>query len=288
MPDEIYNLAAQSHVGISFEIPENTSDIIALGTLRLLEGIRKICPKARFYQASSSEMFGKVTEMPQTEKTIFHPRSPYACAKVYAFHMVVNYREAYGLHASNGILFNHESERRGESFVTKKITKSLTRFKLGLQPKFALGNLDAQRDWGYAAEYVEAMWKISQQDSPSDYVIGSGEKHSVREFLEEVARLLGLDIKSNGEKGIEEKYLDSDGNVVVEIDPALFRPTEVDVLLADYSKAKNELGWEPKVKFKELIKKMVLHDLNIAKNNAYLTEKERLEKLYFNSGENSK
>lgn len=275
MPDEVYNLAAQSHVGISFEIPENTSDIVALGTLRILEAIRKICPRARFYQASSSEMFGRVSEIPQNENTKFHPRSPYGCAKVYAYNIVINYREAYGLHASNGILFNHESERRGESFVSRKITTSLARIKVSLQKKFLLGNLDAKRDWGYAPDYIEAMWLMLQKDSPGDYIIGTGESHPVREFLEEAARVFGLHIKSNGKKGIEEKYLDENGNVIVEISLEYFRPTEVDILQANYSKAKKELGWEPKVKFKELVRRMVIHDLGLAQNEVILKKRSK-------------
>ena len=207
-PDEVYNLGAQSHVGISFEIPENTVDVVALGALRMLEAIRKHCLKAKFYQASSSEMFGKSEETSQTEKTRFHPRSPYGCAKVFAYNITVNFREAYGIFACNGILFNHESERRGENFVTRKITKSLARIKLGLQKTLKLGNLDAKRDWGYAREYVEAMWLMLQQDTPDDYVIGTGEKYTIREFLEETSKILGLNIHSNDKKGIEEKYID--------------------------------------------------------------------------------
>ena len=264
MPDEIYNLAAQSHVRISFDIPENTSDIVGLGTLRLLEAMKNICPKARFYQASSSEMFGKVLETPQSEKTQFNPRSPYACAKVFAHNIVVNYREAYGLHISNGILFNHESERRGESFVTRKITRSLARIKLGLQHELSLGNLDAERDWGYAKDYVKAMWLMLQQSESGDYVIGTGEKHTVREFLEETAQVLGIKIKSNGKKGIEEEYLDENGRVLIKIHPRYFRPSEVDLLLADPAKARVKLGWIPAVKFKELVKIMAEHDLKLA------------------------
>ncbi len=274
MPDEIYNLSAQSHVGISFDIPENTANVTALGTLRLLEAIKNICSKARFYQASSSEMFGKITETPQTERTPFHPRSPYGCSKVYAYHITVNYREAYGLHASNGILFNHESERRGENFVTKKITGTLARIKLGLVDNLFLGNLDAQRDWGYAGDYVEFMWLMLQQDEPDDYVIGTGEKHSVREFLEEAARVLGMNLKSNGKHGKEEEYLDETGRAIVKIDPQYFRPAEVDLLCADSTKAKEKLKWEPKVKFKELVKRMVEHDLKLAQKEAYLNGKE--------------
>ena len=275
-PDEVYNLGAQSHVGISFDIPENTVNVGALGTLRLLEAIRKFCPNARVYQASSSEMFGKVAESPQSEKTPFHPRSPYACAKVFAYNICINYREAYGLHVSNGILFNHESERRGESFVTRKITRALTRIKLGLQHNLYLGNLDAERDWGHSKDCVKAMWMILQQDAPDDYVIGTEEKHSVREFLEEAARFIGLNIKSNGEKGMNEKYLDSDGRVVVEIHPRFFRPSEVGSLLADSTKARIKLGWEPQIKFKELVRMMVEHDLDIAEKEIILLKKKEI------------
>jgi len=270
MPDEIYNLAAQSHVGTSFDIPENTSNITALGTLRILEAIKNICPKTKYYQASSSEMFGLVKECPQNETTPFHPRSPYACSKVFAHNLTVNYREAYGLHASNGILFNHESERRGESFVTRKITRSLTRIKLGLQHHLALGNLDAERDWGHAKDFVYAMWLILQQDKPDDYVVGTGKKYSVRYFLEEVLKYLNLDLVSNGKSGVEEKYLDKAGNVVISINSRYFRPTEVDLLLADSTKAKEKLGWKSSIGFKELIKIMVDYDLELAKKESYL------------------
>jgi len=274
MPDEIYNLGAQSHVGISFEIPENTSDITALGTLRMLEAMRDICPKARFYQASSSEMFGQVAETPQSEKTPFHPRSPYAVSKLYSYYITINYREAYGLHASNGILFNHESERRGENFVTRKITRTLSRIKLGLVDNLFLGNLDAKRDWGHAEDAVEAMWLMLQQKKPDDYVIGTGETHSVREFLEEAARVLGMNIKSNGKKGKEEEYIDETGKTVVKIDTEYFRPAEVDILCSNPSKAKEKLGWEPKIKFKELVRKMVEYDLRLAQKEAYVSGKE--------------
>ncbi len=274
IPDEIYNLGAQSHVGISFEIPENTSDVTAIGTLRLLEAMKNICPKARFYQASSSEMFGKTSEVLQSEKTPFHPRSPYACSKVYAYHITVNYREAYGLHASNGILFNHESERRGENFVTRKITRRLSQIKLGLADHLLLGNLDAKRDWGHAKDAVEAMWLILQQEEPDDYVIGTGETHSVREFLEEAARALNMNIKSNEKKGKEEEYIDEMGKTVVKIDPEYIRPAEVDHLCADITKAKTKLKWEPKIKFKELVKMMTEYDLRLAQKEAYLCGKE--------------
>jgi GDPmannose 4,6-dehydratase len=215
-------------------------------------------------------MFGKVQEIPQTEKTIFHPRSPYAISKVYAYYTTINYREAYNIHASNGILFNHESERRGESFVTRKITRSLTRIKLGLQHSLYLGNLDAERDWGYAKEYVEAMWLMLQQEKPDDYVIGTGEKHSVREFLEESIKYLDLGLKSNGEKGTKEKYLDKDGKEIISIHGRYIRPTEVDLLLANSSKAKRNLGWEPKVKFEDLTRIMIDSDLKLAKKELAL------------------
>lgn len=272
-PDEVYNLAAQSHVRISFDIPENTTNVISLGTLRLLEAIKNICSDARFYQASSSEQFGKAVEMPQTERTSFYPRSPYGCAKAHAHYLTVNYREAYGLHASNGILFNHESERRSESFVTRKITRNLARIKVGIQNNFSLGNLNAERDWGYSPEYVKAMWLMLQQDEPDDYVIGSGEKHSVREFFEEAAKCLGLNVHSNEKEGAEEEYLDEDGKVVLSINPRYLRPTEVDSLLANPAKAKLKLGWEPQIRFKELVKRMVEHDLKLAEKEAQINHR---------------
>ena len=239
-PHEIYNLAAQSHVRVSFDCPAYTSDVTGLGTIRLLEAIREVGIKPRFYQASSSEMYGKVQEVPQTERTPFYPRSPYGCAKVYSFWITVNYRESYGLHASNGILFNHESPRRGETFVTRKITRAIAQILCGLQKKLYLGNLAAKRDWGFAKEYVEAMWLMLQQEQPDDYVIATNETHSVREFLEVAFRHVGLDWQ---------KY--------VEIDPKYFRPAEVDLLIGDYSKAKKAFGWAPKTKFEELVKLMV-------------------------------
>ena len=246
-PDEIYNLGAQSHVRVSFDIPIYTVNTDAVGTLRLLEAIRAMGTPAKFYQASSSEMYGKVAETPQTEKTPFYPRSPYGCAKVYAFWQTVNYRESYDMFACNGILFNHESPRRGETFVTRKITRAATRIKLGLQEKLYLGNLDAKRDWGYAGDYVEAMWLVLQQEKPEDFVIATGENHSVREFLEEVFG-----------------YLDLDWHEYVEIDPKYYRPAEVDVLLGDASKAREVLKWEAKVTFKELAHMMVDGDMEIA------------------------
>jgi len=254
-PDEVYNLAAQSHVRISFDQPVYTVDTDALGTLRLLEAIRDTGTQTRFYQASSSEMFGKVVETPQRETTPFHPRSPYACAKVFSFWQTINYREAYGLFGCNGILFNHESPRRGETFVTRKITRAATRIKHGLQDKLFLGNLDAKRDWGFAGDYVELMWLMLQADEPDDYVAATGETHSVREFVEEVFGLLDLDWKEH-----------------VEIDPRYFRPTEVDMLLGDATKAREKLGWAPKVTFMELARLMTEHDLRIAEEERVLAE----------------
>ncbi len=248
-PDEVYNLGAQSHVRVSFDMPIYTADVDALGTLRLLEAIRSSDKPAKFYQASSSEMYGKVVETPQTEKTPFYPRSPYGCAKAYSFWQTVNYREAYGLFACNGILFNHESPRRGETFVTRKITRAATRIKLGLQDKLYLGNLDAERDWGFAGDYVEAMWLMLQQDKPDDYVVATGESHSVREFVVEVFGHLDLNWQ---------KY--------VEVDPRYFRPSEVDYLQGDASKAKKVLKWEPKVTFKELARIMTDADMKIAEH----------------------
>ena len=252
-PDEIYNLGAQSHVKVSFDIPEYTGDVDGLGTLRILEAIREsgLLKKTRFYQASSSEMFGKVQQVPQTEQTPFWPRSPYGCAKVFAHWLTVNYRESYGLHASSGILFNHESPRRGETFVTRKITRAATRIKLGLQEKLFLGNLDAKRDWGFAGEYVEMMWLMLQQDHADDYVIATNETHSVREFCQEAFALLGLDW---------EQYVVHDSRYE--------RPAEVDLLIGDPAKARRQLGWEPKVKFKELVKIMVDADLKLAEHEA--------------------
>jgi GDPmannose 4,6-dehydratase len=249
-PDEIYHLGAQSHVRVSFDVPEYTGDVTGLGTLRILEAIREVGldNKCRFYQASSSEMFGLVQEVPQTEKTPFYPRSPYGCAKVYAYWLTVNYRESYGLHATNGILFNHESPRRGETFVTRKITRAATRIKMGLQNKLFLGNLDAQRDWGYAKEYVEAMWLMTQQDRGDDYVMATNETHSVKEFVQETFALLDLDWEEH-----------------VEYDKRYERPTEVDLLIGDAAKAKRQLDWEPKVRFRDLVKIMVDADLVLAK-----------------------
>ena len=254
-PDEIYNLGAQSHVRVSFDIPEYTGDVDGLGVQRILEAIREadLIKKTRFYQASSSEMFGQAQEVPQTERTPFWPRSPYACAKVYAFHLTVNYRESYHLHASNGILFNHESPRRGETFVTRKITRAATRIKLGLQQSLYLGNLDARRDWGYAREYVEMMWLMLQQDQPDDYVVATGETHSVKEFCQEAFGRLGLDWAEHVK--CDERYL---------------RPAEVDRLIGNPAKARRRLGWEPKVRFKELVRLMVEHDLELARREAQI------------------
>lgn len=246
-PDEIYNLGAQSHVRVSFDVPEYTGEVTGLGTVRILEAIRETGIKPKFYQASSSELYGKVAEVPQSETTPFHPRSPYACAKAYAYYITVNYRESYNLFACNGILFNHESERRGETFVSRKITRAATRIKLGLQHKLYLGNLDAKRDWGYAGDYVKAMWLMLQADKPDDYVIATGETHTVREFLDEAFGHLELDWKE-----------------YVEVDPRYYRPAEVDILQGDASKARNILGWEPEVTFKELVRCMVDHDLKLA------------------------
>jgi GDPmannose 4,6-dehydratase len=269
-PDEIYNLAAQSHVAVSFETAEYTANSDALGTLRLLEAIR-ICGLVggtRFYQASSSEMFGKVAETPQNETTPFYPRSPYAAAKVYAYWITVNYREAYGLYACNGILFNHESPLRGETFVTRKITRGLARIKVGLDECLYLGNLDALRDWGHARDYVRAQWLILQQDRPEDYVIATGQQHSVRAFVESAAAMLDFRLEWRG-KGVEEHAVDlGTGKTVVRIDPRYFRPTEVDALLGDASKARRELGWEPTVGFDALVREMVNADLHLAERDA--------------------
>jgi len=251
-PEEVYNLAAQSHVRVSFDAPEYTADIAATGTVRLLEAIRETGIQPRFYQASSSEMFGKAQHIPQNEETPFYPRSPYGCSKVFAYWITVNYRESYGLHASNGILFNHESPRRGETFVTRKITRAVAHIQAGLQQKLYLGNLDAKRDWGYAKEYVEAMWLMLQRDKPDDYVIATNETHSVREFLEVAFGHAGLDWKSH-----------------VEIDPRYYRPAEVDLLIGDYRKAKRQLGWEPRTKFVELTKLMVEADIELLRRHRH-------------------
>jgi len=264
-PDEIYNLAAQSHVAVSFEEPEYTANSDALGTLRLLEAIRILGleKKTKFYQASTSELYGKVQEIPQSETTPFYPRSPYAAAKLYAYWITINYREAYGIYGCNGILFNHESPVRGETFVTRKITRTLTRIKLGLQKKLYLGNLDALRDWGHARDYVECQWLILQQEEPDDWVIATGEQFSVRQFVNEVASELEMKLTWKG-KGINEKAFDSEGNIVVEVDENYFRPTEVSSLLGDSSKARKKLNWKPRNSFKDIVKEMTKSDLNKA------------------------
>jgi GDPmannose 4,6-dehydratase len=267
-PDQIYNLAAQSHVGVSFEQPEYTADTDALGTLRLLEAIRTLGLnwKTRFYQASTSELFGKVMEHPQTEKTPFYPRSPYAIAKLYAYWITVNYREAHGVYACNGILFNHESPVRGETFVTRKITRGLSRIKMGLENCLYLGNLDAKRDWGHARDYVEMQWLMLQQEEPEDFVIATGEQHSVREFVEIAAQEMGMDIEWRG-KGLDEKGYCSGGRCIVSIDPRYFRPTEVDTLQGEAAKAREKLGWKPRTTFFELVKEMVAADLRAAERD---------------------
>jgi len=265
-PDEIYNLGAQSHVRVSFEIPEYTADTIALGTLRILEAIRENKIKVKFYQGSSSEMFGKIRETPQTETTPFYPRSPYACAKVFAHWITVNYREAYNIFACSGICFNHESPRRGNTFVTKKIVRGLVAIKKGFQDNITFGNLDAKRDWGYAKEYVEAMWMMLQQDKPDDYILATGETHSVREFIEECANLLDIPLEWKG-KGIDEKGINSkNGKIIIEMSERYLRPTETELLIGDASKAKKILGWEPKVKFKDLVKIMINAELETYEN----------------------
>jgi len=301
-PDEIYNLAAQSHVKVSFETPEYTANSDALGTLRLLEAIRilDMIDRVRFYQASTSELYGKVQEIPQTEKTPFYPRSPYGAAKLYAYWICVNYREAYDMFACNGILFNHESPIRGETFVTRKITRAVARMKLGLQKKLYLGNLDAKRDWGHAMDYVRAMWRILQKDQPDDYVIATGESHSVKEFValafkeigleigwrgkgaDQVGFVKGRDVKAKSGAGVKKNealeipygYAEiKEGEVVVEVDPRYFRPTEVEELLGDASKARKELGWEPRISFEDMVSKMVQADLEEALRDQFCKEK---------------
>lgn len=264
-PNEVYNLAAQSHVAVSFEEPEYTANSDALGALRLLEAIRIVglANECRFYQASTSELFGNSGPVPQNEKTPFYPRSPYAVAKLYAYWITVNYREAYGMYACNGILFNHESPIRGETFVTRKITRALTRIKLGLQRRLYLGNLDSRRDWGHARDYVEMQWLMLQQPSPEDFVIATGQQHSVREFVEAVASQLDMKISWRG-SGVEEKGYDESGRCIVEVDPGYFRPTEVDNLLGDAAKARSKLGWRPKVTFQQLVEEMTAADLALA------------------------
>lgn len=273
-PDEIYNLAAMSHVKVSFDTPEYTANTDALGTLRLLEAVRilKLEKSVKFYQASTSELYGKVVETPQSEETPFYPRSPYAVAKLYGFWIVKNYREAYGIYACNGILFNHESPIRGETFVTRKITRAVAKIKLGLQKKLFLGNLDAKRDWGHARDYVYGMWQMLQQDEAEDFVLASGKAHSVREFVERAFAEVGITIKWQGE-GVHEKGMNAATNdILVEVDAQYFRPTEVDLLLGDPTKAKQKLGWEHKISFEELVKEMVTSDLKLFEKDKYLME----------------
>lgn len=267
-PDEIYNLAAQSHVAVSFEEPEYTANSDALGALRILEAIRILGLEktARFYQASTSELYGLVQETPQRETTPFYPRSPYAVAKLYAYWITVNYREAYGMYACNGILFNHESPIRGETFVTRKITRALARIKLGLQDCLYLGNLDAKRDWGHARDYVEMQWLMLQQDKPEDFVIATGVQYSVRDFVDAAARELGLSLRWKG-RGVDEKAYDTEGRCIVQVDPRYFRPTEVETLLGDPSKAKEKLGWTPRTSFESLVGEMVREDLKAAERD---------------------
>jgi len=272
-PAEIYNLGAQSHVKVSFDTPEYTGEVTGLGAARLLEAIRELQIRPRIYQASSSEMFGLVHEVPQKETTPFYPRSPYGVAKVYAYWMTVNYREAYGLYAVNGILFNHESPRRGETFVSRKITRAVGRIAAGLQERLFLGNLDAKRDWGYAKDYVEAMWLMLQQDEPDDYVVATGTTQTVREFCQRSFARAGIDLEWQGE-GLHEKGLErGTGRVLVEIDPRYLRPTEVDLLLGDATRAKQKLGWTPRTSFEELVNLMTDHDIELAGDEAHLKER---------------
>jgi GDPmannose 4,6-dehydratase len=269
-PDEIYNLGAQSHVKVSFDTPEYTADVTGLGTARLLEGVRELQLRPRIYQASSSEMFGMAMEVPQSERTQFYPRSPYGVAKVYAHWMTVNYREAYGLFAVNGILFNHESPRRGETFVSRKITRAVGRMREGLQDTLFLGNLDAKRDWGFARDYVEAMWLMLQQDEPEDYVVATGTTHTVREFCTLAFQHAGFDVEWVGSGLLEKAVERGTSRVLIQIDPRYLRPTEVDLLLGDATKARTRLGWEPRTSFEELVKLMVDHDLELARDEAHL------------------
>ena len=274
-PDEIYNLAAQSHVAVSFEEPEYTANSDALGALRILEAIRILGleKKTKYYQASTSELFGEVQETPQNEKTPFHPRSPYAVAKLYAYWITINYREAYGIYACNGILFNHESPIRGETFVTRKITRALARIKLGLQETLYLGNMDAKRDWGHAKDYVEMQWLMLQQDKPEDFTISTGVQYTVRDFVNAASKELGMELKWTGD-GIDETGVDiSTGKTIVRVDSRYFRPTEVETLLGDSTKAREQLGWTPKISFEELVKEMVIHDLNEAKKDNLCNQK---------------
>lgn len=274
-PDEVYNLGAQSHVAVSFESPEYTADAVGMGALRILEAIRVagLEKKTRYYQASTSELYGEVQEIPQTEKTPFYPRSPYAVAKLYAYWITVNYREAYGIYACNGILFNHESPVRGETFVTRKITRAFARIKLNLQDKLYLGNLSAKRDWGHAKDYVEMQWLMLQQEQPEDFVIATGVQYSVRDFVNKAAKAVGIEMQWKGEGQDERGYDQATGKCLVEVDPRYFRPTEVETLLGDPTKAKEKLGWVPQITLEEMVKEMVEHDLMIAKRDA-LCEKE--------------
>ncbi|HAJ80565.1 MAG TPA: GDP-mannose 4,6-dehydratase [Fibrobacteres bacterium] len=265
-PHEIYNLAAQSHVAVSFEVPEYTADVDASGTLRILDAIKETGLKPKFYQASTSELFGKVQEVPQSEKTPFYPRSPYSVAKLYAYWIVVNYRESFGLHASNGILFNHESPRRGENFVTRKITMAAAAIKEGKKDCLYLGNLNAKRDWGYAPDYVEAMWRILQQEKPDDYVIATGQTHTVREFTEKAFGHLGITLKWSGKNDKETGIDKKSGKILVRVDPKYYRPAEVELLIGDPSKARKKLGWKPVVTFEKLVELMVKADWNAARN----------------------
>jgi GDPmannose 4,6-dehydratase len=268
-PDEIYNLAAQSHVKVSFEVPEYTAEVDGVGTLRFLDAIRETGLRTRFYQASTSELFGKVQEVPQTEKTPFYPRSPYGVAKLYGFWIIINYREAYGLYACNGILFNHESPRRGETFVTRKITLAAARIKLGLQQKLTIGNLHAKRDWGYAPEYCEGMWRMLQQEQPDDYLLATGETHSVKEFAEAVFQELDMELEWKGENENEVGVSAKDGKILVEVDPRYYRPTEVELLIGNPAKAKEKLGWAPKTTFRDLAKMMATADFEKVKRRGY-------------------
>jgi GDPmannose 4,6-dehydratase len=268
-PGEIYNLAAQSHVKVSFELPEYTAEVDAIGTVRFLDAIREVGLKPKFYQASTSELFGKAQQIPQNEKTPFYPRSPYGVAKLYGYWIIINYREAYNIYACNGILFNHESPRRGETFVTKKITRAAAKIKLGLEEKLSLGNLNAKRDWGYAPEYVDGMWKMLQLDQPEDFVLATGETHTVREFADLSFKELGMELAWKGE-GVNEKGVDKKtGKIIVEVDPRYYRPTEVELLVGDPTKAKEKLGWTPKVKFEELVKIMAKADFEKISKRGY-------------------
>lgn len=268
-PSEIYNLAAQSHVKVSFEVPEYTAEVDAVGTLRFLDAIRETGIKTKFYQASTSELYGKVQEIPQTEKTPFYPRSPYGVAKLYGYWIIVNYREAYNIFACNGILFNHESPRRGETFVTRKITMAAAKIKIGLQDKLTLGNLNSKRDWGYAPEYVEGMWRMLQQETPEDFVLATGETHEVRKFVNAAFNELGMDLRWEGE-GENEKGIDKkSGKVLVAVDPKYYRPTEVDLLIGDATKAKQKLGWEATTKFADLARLMAKADYELVKRRGY-------------------